>query len=78
MANPFENPFFAVRIQTDTAHPQDIVPIYFIHTPEMPFCPLPSCECHTNQEEIAKLLEQINNGLLTLREAAHFADGMTL
>lgn|SRR5215469_17136087 len=36
---------------TDTAHPQDVVPIYFFHTLEHPFCPLPRCWCHANQQE---------------------------
>ncbi len=64
-----------VRGNTDTVHPQAVVPIYPIHTLENPFCPLPGCECHTNQEAIARLLEQVGDGLLTLREAADFADG---
>jgi hypothetical protein len=67
-----------LRTNTDTSYPQDIVPIYFIHTPEMPFCPLPGCECHTNQQEIAKLLEQVKEGILTLCEAVLFVDGRTV
>ncbi len=69
---------YVLRYTTDTAHPQDIVPIYFVHTPEMPFCPLPDCWCHANQEEIAKLLDHLHNGVMTLREAADFADGRTV
>ena len=68
---------FALRYNSDTAHPQDIVPIYFVHSIENPFCPLPGCWCHTDQEKIAQLLEHISNGLMTLREAADFADGRT-
>jgi len=64
-----------VRENTDTAHTQAIVPIYVFHTLEVPFCPLPGCHCHTNQQEIAKLLDQIKDGVLTLREAADFVDG---
>ncbi len=69
---------FTLRIPTDTACPQDIIPIYLMHTLENPFCPLPSCWCHTDQARIAVLLEAINNGEMTLREAANFADGRTV
>lgn len=73
MLNPSDRTPF--HVPDDTAHPQDIVPIYVYHTQENPFCPLPGCWCHTNQQEIAKLLNQIKDGVLTLREAADFADG---
>ena len=69
---------FTLRFPTDTAHPQEIVPIYLIHTMENPFCPVPSCWCHTNQEQIAMLLEHIKAGVMTLQEAASFADGRTV
>lgn len=68
---------YTLRYQTDTAHPQQIIPIYVIHTLERPFCQFPDCQCHTNQEEIAKLLEFVNNGLMTIREAADFVNGKT-
>jgi hypothetical protein len=69
---------FTLRVLTDTAHPQDIVPIYLMHSFENPFCPIPSCWCHTDQEKIAALLEHIKNGVMTLQEAALFADGRTV
>jgi hypothetical protein len=56
------------------AAPQNVVPVYSIHTLENPFCPVPWCKCHDNQEEIAKLLQQVSDGMLTIREAADFAD----
>jgi len=62
---------------TDTANPQDVVPIYFFHTLEHPFCPLPRCWCHANQQERGKLLEESKHGLLIIREAANFAHGKT-
>ncbi len=64
-----------VHGKTDTAHSQAVVSIYPIHTVDRPFCPLPACECHANQQEIAKLLDQIKEGVLTLREAADFVEG---
>ena len=78
MANPQEQPVSALRIETDTTYPYDIVPIYLIHTLENPFCPLPGCWCHTDQARIAPLLEHVRNGIMTLHEAANFADGRTV
>jgi len=75
MTNPQEQLVSALRIETDATYPYDIVPIYLIHTLENPFCPLPGCWCHTDQERIAPLLEQIKEGVLTLREAVDFVDG---
>lgn len=69
---------FILRFQTDTSHSQDLVPIYLIHTMDNPFCPLPGCWCHTDQERIAPLLEAVRNGTMTLREAADFAEGRTV
>lgn len=69
---------FVLRYSTDTAHPHDIVPIYFIHSIDNPFCPIPGCWCHSDQQRIATLLDHIQDGTLTLREAAEFADGRTI
>lgn len=78
MRNPSDRTPFALRTATDTAYPYDIVPIYLVHTVDNPFCPLPGCWCHTDQERIALLLEAIKEGEMTLREAADFADGRTV
>lgn len=66
---------FMVRNDVDTLYTQDPVPIYFMHTLEKPFCQLPGCWCHTDQESIIHMLEAIRNGELTLCEAANFVDG---
>jgi len=68
----------AYKLRYGETSTSEIVPIYFIHSIDSPFCPIPGCWCHGNQEEIAKLLDQIADGLLTLREAADFADGRTV
>jgi len=70
-----EQPHLSVRVESDTARPQAIVPIYQFHTLDNPFCPTPDCWCHTDQQRIAPLLAQISEGVLTLREAANFAEG---
>jgi hypothetical protein len=66
---------FVLCYQSDTAHPQDIVPIYLVHSMERPFCQLPSCWCHTDQGNIATLLGYIQSGVMILRDAADFSDG---
>ena len=60
---------------TDTATPQKPIPIYFIHSLQNPYCRNAACECHTYQREIARLLGLVNDGILTLREAADLANG---
>jgi hypothetical protein len=49
----------------------------FYHMPhlEQPFCPDFNCACHSQQREIARLLGLINDGILTLHEAADFLNG---
>ena len=78
MTNPFEHSILALRVPTDTAHPQEIVPIYLIHTLEHPFCPLPGCWCRTDQTRIALILEAIEQGEFNFQEADHFVEGKTL
>ncbi len=78
MINPFEQSILAVRVPTDTAHPQEIVPIYLIHTLENPFCSLPGCWCHTDQARITPLLEAIKHGEMTLQETVNFVEGRTV
>ncbi len=56
--------------ETDTAHPRTPIPIYYFHTAEQPFCDNSLCECHRQQREVKKLLGLIDEGIMTLREAA--------
>jgi len=67
-----------ISFETDTNHPRSVVPIYFVHTPEQPFCSNTLCECHRNQAHIALLVAAIQRGEMTLKEAADFADGKGL
>jgi hypothetical protein len=60
---------------TDTATPQKPIPIYFVHSVQQPYCRNTACECHAHQREVARLLELINDGIMTLREAADFING---
>ncbi len=63
---------------TNTAIPQGGIPVFLFHTPDTPFCFVPTCPCHQNQKEVAKLLLAVQAGELTLRNAADFADGRTV
>jgi len=62
---------------TDTASPQQRIPVYYIHSLNQPFCPDPACKCHRQQQEVKKLLHSIVDGILTLREAADLIDDDT-
>jgi hypothetical protein len=66
---------FVLRYQSDSAHPQDIVPIYLVHSMERPFCQVPSCWCHTDQGKVVTLLESIQSGVMILHEATDFVKG---
>lgn len=61
---------FALRYSTDTAHPQDIVPIYFIHSINAPLCDRPGCWCRKNEAKVAELLAGVALSKLRLEEAA--------
>ena len=55
---------------TDTASPQQRIPVYYIHALKQPFCSNPLCLCHRQQQEIRRLLHLIVDGIMTLQEAA--------
>ena len=59
---------------TDTARPQQSIPVYYFHSFEQPFCNDPACQCHWKQQEVRRLLASIIQGELTLKEAANLID----
>ena len=59
---------------TDTAYPQQSIPVYYFHSFEHPFCKDTNCKCHWKQQEVARLLGSILEGELSLREAANLID----
>ena len=59
---------------TDTASPNLPIPIYFIHSLERPFCTDVACKCHWQQQEVRRLLGNIVEGNLTLKEAARLLE----
>jgi len=67
-----------ISFETDTSTPRSVIPIYIVHTAEHPFCSNTLCSCHQNQAHIACLVAAIQQGEMTLKEAADFADGKGL
>jgi hypothetical protein len=67
-----------VRLDNDTEAPRMLIPIYYIHSLEHPFCRDFACECHLHQRQIAHLLGLVYEGELTLREALYSEEGKTL
>ncbi len=45
------------------------------HTPEKPFCWDSACDCHEDQEAIAHVSQQVQDGLFTSDEATDFVRG---
>ena len=68
-----EYPLLPPRV-TDTAHPQQSIPVYYVHSLEQPFCKDATCQCHWKQQEVLRLLGSILEGELSLREAANLID----
>ncbi len=75
---PFELPLTEypplTPLVTDTASPQQRIPIYYIHALSQPFCPNSECKCHRQQQEVRRLLDNIVEGIMTLRDAANLID----
>lgn len=49
-----------------------------LHTAEHPFCYNPSCPCHEDQELLAQVNLQVQEGHLTPEEATAFVQGRTV
>ena len=50
-----------------------------LHTLEHPFCAIdPTCPCTEDQEALATLGQQVQDGLLTPEEATNIATGRTI
>ena len=53
-----------------------VIPVDYVeHTKENPFCYNDSCPCHEDEEQIAKVDEAVQNGLMTPEEASDFVRG---
>src|SRR5437764_7064660 len=64
-----EYPLLSPQV-SDTARPVQTIPVYYFHSFEQPFCHDATCQCHSRQQEVKRLLTNILEGNLTLIEAA--------
>ena len=55
-----------LRQETDTAHPQLLIPIYYIHDGDTPFCQNAHCFCQRGKRAGATMYRQIAAGRLQL------------
>ncbi len=59
-----------LRMETDTARPQPLIPIYYIHGDlPAPFCTNPFCFCQRSKQDAARLLGDIAEGTFFLLNA---------
>ena len=49
-----------------------------LHTPDHPFCSDDTCDCHEDQELLAEVNLQVQEGHLTPDEATAFVQGRTV
>ena len=73
-------PYYRAEDFPDVERPPDnfayILPVDEVeHTPESPFCYDPTCDCHEDQIEIARVAQHIQDGLITPDEATDFVTG---
>ncbi len=59
-----------LRLETDTAHPQTPIPIFYVHDFPNLFCTNPSCFCQRGKQDAARLLGGIAEGSFLLFHAA--------
>ena len=56
-----------IPLEDDTLHPS-----------EKPFCWDTTCPCHEDQDNIATVAQQVQDGLFTPSEATDFVNGKTI
>ena len=65
----------------DSIHHPIVIPMEdpILHTAVHPFCGIDlACPCYEDQEALAALAQQVEDGLLTPEEATNIATGKTL
>jgi len=67
---------FILQQDTDTAHPQTPVPIYYIHSIRHPFCHNALCACQQGRKGAARVLGYILEGVYSLHDAQPLIDGI--
>ena len=66
-----ENRPLSLRQETDTAHPQLLIPIFYIHDGDTPFCNNAHCFCQRGKRAGAMMYQQIAEGKLQLVQLVH-------
>ncbi|MDQ2902616.1 MAG: hypothetical protein M3Y81_03580 [Chloroflexota bacterium] len=69
-----DDPLCYVRQTTDTAHPQTVIPIYYIHSVSAPFCRNPLCACQRSRRAVTQLGKGIAEGEIVLQPSSVFTD----
>ncbi len=69
-----DDPLCYVRQTTDTAHPQTVIPIYYIHSVSVPFCHNPLCACQRGRRAVTQLNKGITEGEIILQPSSVFTD----
>jgi hypothetical protein len=59
---------------TDTATSLSLIPMYFIHSFEQPFCAEAACPCSAHRQEVVRLFVKVVEGHFALEKAADFLD----
>src|SRR6266851_1839440 len=63
-----------LRQEDSTAHPQPLIPIYYIHDFPTPFCTNPGCFCQASKQDAVRLFGNIAQGSFFLLEATSLMD----
>lgn len=69
-----EEPLLTVPQDTDTATPRRPIPIYFIHTLQVPFCRNARCACRTSIRSVTRLLKEVAEGIVVLDQVDTFLE----
>jgi hypothetical protein len=63
--------FDTLSFTTDTATPQSVIPIFYIHPGDHPFCTKPGCLCMQHEKDLETLLLAVIRGELHIKQVSH-------
>lgn len=76
MSQLLNDPPLTVREETDTATPRTPIPIYYIHSPDTPFCDNALCLCQAGRKHAQGTLAAMTEGMYTLHDAGELLNGI--
>jgi hypothetical protein len=56
--------------ETDTATPRSVIPIFYIHSLQQPWCKNAACACQRGKSDAARWFGNIHENTLVVAEAA--------